>query len=1090
MVSSDNIYFGHFHNHTELSGATGTPAQAYSAARSAGLDFFGLSDHGEALTTDEFVAMQTAADASNAAGAFSAFWGFEWSSSKYGHITVVHPATFASAGNASTDTFSEFMSWLGAQGAVAFFNHPGRQNGAGTEFEHFTGAYSDNIVGMELWNKGDSFGTYYYNEGYTSDTRDRSGHYDEALLEGWQIGAAGSRDNHDGTWGSGSYRLAILAGSNTRGDLYSALWARRFYSTLDQDLELSFRVNGSEMGSTIAGGISQCVIEAADRGNEGFSRIEVIHNGYIVYTQSVAGQTHPLVTCDLFAQQGDTLYCKVTQSDGDEAISSPVFITSNGPDGPPRSALTAPLDNGPDDLEPASGQVTVNMTQPAFQIQLSDLEGVNDSTVTSAAVSVAGLTLGADYTFAYNGSTDVITLAPLSDGFFGNGTYAITLSGISDVAGYTMTAKTLTILIDTSIVVPQTLRFQEGVDGYSGTVDTMICAGTSDTSYGDSTSLNVDTSDTYGGASQVLLRFDSITGGAADQIPPYASISSATLRLRSLDTGNGGSLHAMLQPWSDVSTWNSLVNGILADDVESSSAAEDSISANIVGDVDLDVTATVQGWVDGTIQNNGWAVLPNGTDGWHIASAEHGTTGYRPELSVTFVESEAMDTAHNPSPANGASAVPMSVSLQWTPGTGALCHDVYLWTGGTPVLVSGRQPGTTYAPPQPLAGETAYSWRIDEYYRTDPGEIPVMGDVWTFTTGPATVVSRAVSESPVKGVVGGTYAHTHSSDDVYETITEVPSAPNKNAYSMLEHVWRFDVAAGTYIEFSIEASRSASSDGDNFEFSYSTDGTTYHTLLTVASTMDTVQSSVLPSGTAGTVYVKATDTNHARGYANADVLSIDFMCIISSQVPIPQPPVANAGPDQTVADSDKDGVESLTLNGSGSDPEGSEVTFQWSVDGDMILGATDASLVYGFTPGTHTATLEVTDGDGLIGSDDATIIVQAAGASMHVAGLDGVASVKGSSGQWTARVTVTVADQAGAPVSGATVTGAWGGAASGDGTGVTGSDGTVTISSSNMRSGASVTFTVNHIAHSSLTYQPADNIETSITVTYASAAKP
>ena len=109
---------------------------------------------------------------------------------------------------------------------------------------------------------------------------------------------------------------------------------------------------------------------------------------------------------------------------------------------------------------------------------------------------------------------------------------------------------------------------------------------------------------------------------------------------------------------------------------------------------------------------------------------------------------------------------------------------------------------------------------------------------------------------------------------------------------------------------------------------------------------------------------------------------------------------------------------------------------------------------------------------------------------MHVAGLDGVASVKGSSGQWTARVTVTVADQAGAPVSGATVTGAWGGAASGDGTGVTGSDGTVTISSSNMRSGASVTFTVNHIAHSSLTYQPADNIETSITVTYASAAKP
>jgi len=191
-----------------------------------------------------------------------------------------------------------------------------------------------------------------------------------------------------------------------------------------------------------------------------------------------------------------------------------------------------------------------------------------------------------------------------------------------------------------------------------------------------------------------------------------ASISSATLRLRSLDTGNGGSLHAMLQPWSDAATWNSLVNGIQADDVEASSAADDSIGANSVSDVDLDVTARVQDWVDGTKENNGWAVLPNGVDGWDIASAERGTANYRPELIVTFVPGAPIDTAHNPSPVSGASGVPVSTQLQWTPGTGALRHDVYLWTGSTPVCVSEWQEAATYTPV--LASDTTYSWRIDD----------------------------------------------------------------------------------------------------------------------------------------------------------------------------------------------------------------------------------------------------------------------------------------------------------------------------------------------------------------------------------------
>jgi hypothetical protein len=639
LVSSDNIYYGHLHNHSTLSGAVGTPEEAYSAARAAGLDFFGLADHGEQLTAAEYQQMKDAADAHQVDDVFTTFYGFEWSSSDYGHVAVINCAEYCSAN--SQPTFTALLEWLRVRSCVAFCNHPGRQDGAGTEFNHFTDSPSSSIVGMELWNKTVGFSTYYYDPtGYTSDSRERSGFFDDALFNGWRIGAAGSRDEHNGAWGGGSFRLAVLAGGNTRTALYNALKARNFYSTLDENLELSFTVNDHEMGASIMGGASHCVVRAADRDEtETFSYVEVIHNGTVVCTEDVSGQTLPVVTCDLTTQKGDYLYCKVTESDGDEAISSPVFITSDGPDGPPRADLSAPLDNGPADLEPAQDVVKVNTTQPYFRIQLSDFDGIDDTSVTAATVSIAGLTSGVDYSFAHDSGADAITLAPLPGPVFGDGTYTITVSGIRDSINEIMPATVLTVQIDTSIVAPQTLHFQDGLNGYLGTVDTMICSGggMADTSFGADTSLNVDTSDVYGGVSQVLLRFGSIIGEAAGRIPPGASISSATLRLRSLDTGNGGSLHAMLQPWSSGSTWNSLVNGVTADNVEARSAADDSIPSNSVADVDLDVTGTVQSWANGTMENNGWAVLPNGTDGWHIASCEYATADYRPELIVTFV---------------------------------------------------------------------------------------------------------------------------------------------------------------------------------------------------------------------------------------------------------------------------------------------------------------------------------------------------------------------------------------------------------------------------------------------------------------------
>ncbi len=85
-------------------------------------------------------------------------------------------------------------------------------------------------------------------------------------------------------------------------------------------------------------------------------------------------------------------------------------------------------------------------------------------------------------------------------------------------------------------------------------------------------------------------------------------------------------------------------------------------------------------------------------------------------------------------------------------------------------------------------------------------------------------------------------------------------------------------------------------------------------------------------------------------------------------------PVANAGLDQTVSDSDGNGVESVTLDGSASyDPDGTIVSYEWT-EGTTVLGTT-AVIAYDFTVGIHTVTLTVTDNGGLTDSDTAVITI-------------------------------------------------------------------------------------------------------------------
>jgi Concanavalin A-like lectin/glucanases superfamily/Right handed beta helix region/PKD domain len=88
------------------------------------------------------------------------------------------------------------------------------------------------------------------------------------------------------------------------------------------------------------------------------------------------------------------------------------------------------------------------------------------------------------------------------------------------------------------------------------------------------------------------------------------------------------------------------------------------------------------------------------------------------------------------------------------------------------------------------------------------------------------------------------------------------------------------------------------------------------------------------------------------------------------------PPTANAGPDQTVTDTDNNGVQSVVLNGSGSsDSDGSITSYVWKEGGTQI--ATGVSPTVTLAVGIHTITLIVTDNGGLTATDTVVITVNA-----------------------------------------------------------------------------------------------------------------
>jgi hypothetical protein len=328
QIGGYHVYYGNIHNHCEFSDGTGIVTNAYQAAKfSAKMDFFSLSDHGEMLSSNEWSSMKATADIYNENEVFTAFWGFEWSSPTEGHLTIIGSDDYCSCLYPGTSNFKSLNTWLNSRSCAAFLNHPGDFDVFNDEFNHITTNISERVVGMELWNGGTGFSRYYYNNGYNPNDGGL-GFYDEALVRGWRIGASGAEDNHSATWGMGQFRMAVLANALTRDSIMKAFKERRFYSTLDKNIEMSFKINGNEMGSVINPGFHNGEIRLHDADDEIFTSVVLIHKGVAEDTFLINDHS-PVITFHVNAQQNDYYYIVVTQQDADQAISSPVYFNNN-----------------------------------------------------------------------------------------------------------------------------------------------------------------------------------------------------------------------------------------------------------------------------------------------------------------------------------------------------------------------------------------------------------------------------------------------------------------------------------------------------------------------------------------------------------------------------------------------------------------------------------------------------------------------------------------------------------------------------------------------------------------------------------------
>ncbi len=354
-----HIYFGDPHSHTVLSDAkTGWPDQLLELERDReGLDFGVVSDHAEMgkLQTTEFAEVQLTAESFTEPGRFVSLSGWEWTAGPaFGHRVVVFrgkPVLPLSSAHPEGDTIEKLYAHVRGHDAVMSPHHTG----------HATwGRWNPDAPHDETLEPNFEISSWHgRNEYYGNPHEGRRqvpGHqYQDALRRGRHVGAMSASDTHHLSPGEGGL-TAVLAERLDRQSIFDALRNRRNYATTGPRIVLEFTAAGAPMGSRITHP-GPLEMHVRVEGTAAIDHVEIIRNlidsfAAIRLEQNPAGSDGVYMLYDPADPQGGTrltstdttkltftardinvpagetsYYVRVTQADGNQAWSSPIWVT-------------------------------------------------------------------------------------------------------------------------------------------------------------------------------------------------------------------------------------------------------------------------------------------------------------------------------------------------------------------------------------------------------------------------------------------------------------------------------------------------------------------------------------------------------------------------------------------------------------------------------------------------------------------------------------------------------------------------------------------------------------------------------------------
>ncbi len=337
----------------------------------------------------------------------------------------------------------------------------------------------------------------------------------------------------------------------------------------------------------------------------------------------------------------------------------------------------------------ATDAITVNEADGTATVTVSRTAGDQGQVTIDYATADGTAVAGEDYvaqtgtlTFGPGVTSQDIVIDLLDDDVFEGATpetFSITLSNPGGGVNLSL-PDTVTVAIEDFTRI----SFQNGVDGYEATQDAFLDESEPGNNFnGDEIEVDLGT----GSNVHAVTRFDDIIGAAVGQIPEGALIVSANLELFITNTTDDVvNVHTLTTDFDETAvTWDSIGGGLQVG--VNANEPFSSFLGDAGGFLSVDVTASVQEWVDGTNTNLGWGFTPTGTNGVDWASSEVSEIVGRPRLVVEFVavsENGAFEFESDASSVNEGDGT-VNIPVVRTGGTTGVVSVDYTVTGGTAI---------------------------------------------------------------------------------------------------------------------------------------------------------------------------------------------------------------------------------------------------------------------------------------------------------------------------------------------------------------------------------------------------------------------